>query len=819
MIQQTLDTYMIDEGVSRYRKTVEDKRTRENESATGYGQRLLSHALVPLSDAIAAWIKASDTKKAGRKMAALVPLQSLSTDVVAFLTTRSVLDSIGLTKSYASACQIAGVNIENELRFTWLKKQHPGMFKKLERQLERCMSNDHKRTVIVHAMNKSNLVDKKGAPFQPFGRSLQIIIGATLIDLFCSSTGLAEVHTFGVGKRLEHVLQATAKTTEWILKYNEYAELLDPVWLPMVDVPLKWSSPWAGGYNNEELPATPLVKRVTDAYLENYAMNAVMPDVYDTINALQETPWRINTRVQGIVEHFWNIGRGVGALPASEDMELPTKPHNIETDKEALKEWKIRASRIHAGNAALRSTRLQARKLINLAQKFSNVPQFYLPYQLDFRGRVYTTPAFLSPQGSDLSRSLLQFAEGVSVMNDADAHWLCIYGANLFGKDKVRFEERIEWVKANRENILAVARDPLGCQWWQEADESWQFLAWCFEWAGWLTQGPGFLTHLPVCLDGTNNGLQILSMLTRDELAAKATNVMPSDTPADIYGDVAKRVVVLLQAEKAPLQKVKADYWLSFIIDRKTTKRPVMVLPYGGTFHSCRDYVNQWYKETCKARKIEMPDGPTIGARCHYLATLIWEAIEFCVGRPREAMVWLQACAVLMTKAGLPISWTAPSGFPVLQAYKDVSAMRVETMLGDSARRIQISLATDHPTKLSASRQKNGISPNFVHSLDAAALVKTVKLCLEQKLTSFAMIHDSYGTHAPRMHEMAAALRVAFVSIFTDDWLNKLRDQLQAQLDQALAKDDAGNPVVLPPVPAFGGLDVRSLLESEFFFA
>lgn len=822
LTQNQLDTLMMDEGKARFHANIAAAKAREEESATPYGQRLLSGAIVPFADAIRAWCAEAAAKRAQRRAKAYEPIAALRPETVAFLATRVVLDGIGLTTPYARVCALVGGALEDELRFRWLEKNHPGLFRKLERQLGRCHSYDHKRTVIVYAMNKAGISARAEVAgqdvFVAWPDALRVKVGAVLVDILEKSTQLVELVPLRRGRRLENCLQATAKTIEWIRGFTDYAELLDPVWLPMVEPPAPWSAPTGGGYKGDTLPSLPLVKRASADYLGAVLPAHPMPEVYAAINALQNTAWRINPRVYEVMRALWDNGRSVGGLPQSEDDPLPPKPVDIETNEEARRAWRRKAAATHLGNAALRSVRVQAFKLMNLAQKFAKVEKFYFPYQLDFRGRLYTIPTFLTPQGSDLSRSLLLFADGCPILDANGAYWLGVYGANLFGKDKVTFEERLAWVESQRENILAVAADPLACQWWQEADEPWQFLAWCFEWAGWLQQGPGFVTHFPVCLDGTNNGLQILSMLTRDELAARATNVTPSPSPADIYGEVAKRVVQLMQSESKAEAKPTADFWLSVGVDRKTTKRPVMVLPYGGTFHSCKEYVGDWFREVAKARGLELPDFKEAATRNTYLARRIWDGIEFCVGRPREAMAWLQACANVFSDHNLPIRWTAPSGFPVVQDYKEVRAYTVETTLGDKVR--YIDLRADHPSKLSRARQKNGISPNYVHSLDAAALVKTVASCATNfGLTSFAMIHDSYGTHAPRVHELAAALRHAFVTIFSDDQLQKLRDELQAQLVASGVKDEDGNTPVLPEVPAKGSLDVRELYDSEFFFA
>lgn len=40
-----------------------------------------------------------------------------------------------------------------------------------------------------------------------------------------------------------------------------------------------------------------------------------------------------------------------------------------------------------------------------------------------------------------------------------------------------------------------------------------------------------------------------------------------------------------------------AEKWLKLGFDRKLTKRPVMVLPYGGTRFSCREYIEDYLKD------------------------------------------------------------------------------------------------------------------------------------------------------------------------------------------------------------------------------
>src|SRR5689334_1249230 len=112
----------------------------------------------------------------------------------------------------------------------------------------------------------------------------------------------------------------------------------------------------------------------------------------------------------------------------------------------------------------------------------------------------------------------------------------------------------------------------MGSNFWRGADDPWQFLAFCFEWADYLdaeNEGRPFISHLPVAVDGTCNGLQHFSAMLRDPVGGEAVNLTPSDRPQDIYQRVADRTIELLKGHYADGDY--ADKWLAFGIDRKLT--------------------------------------------------------------------------------------------------------------------------------------------------------------------------------------------------------------------------------------------------------
>jgi len=158
---------------------------------------------------------------------------------------------------------------------------------------------------------------------------------------------------------------------------------------------------------------------------------------------------------------------------------------------------------------------------------------------------------------------------------------------------------------------------------------------------------------------------------------------------------------------------------------------------------------------------------------------------------------------------GLPIRWDTPVNFPVLQAYKETKPYRIETKLLGSTFRPMLHKETG---KIDKNRQANGISPNFVHSIDAAHMMLTIDVAKQCDIHSFAMVHDSYGTHAADAETLWWCLRKAFVEMYSQtDVLEDFRVDLLDILP-------AGKHNQIPDTPEKGSLDIAQVEDSEFFF-
>ncbi|MGE0175310.1 MAG: DNA-directed RNA polymerase [Oligoflexales bacterium] len=814
--QLQLETEMLGMTVTRYRNQLSKAVENRLETSTKAGLRLLKGSINPMIEAIEDYYQVAYSSK-GQKPAAYRYMSLLEPEVLAFLTAKSILNSVTLKQPLThAACQL-GELIEDEVRFRFYSAEKEEYYRAVYNRVKVKSSYEYKRTVLLHSMSKAGVV------WEPWETHNKLQLGKTLIDLFINATKLVEIIVVRERKNTRYYVTATPKTLEWLDIENTRCEILAPTHFPMVVEPKDWTTPFDGGYIGVMANRSKLVKTYNSAYLDELS-HIEMPLVYQAINRVQKTAWKINQPVLQVLETIWENDLEMGDLPPRDDCKprvcpFPPelKPKAMTLEQQAIfKDWKREAANLHNTNVINRSKRLLVSKIIYLANKFQKEARIYFPYCLDFRGRVYAIPHFLNPQGPDVAKALLTFSEGKPIGNETAAKWLAIHGANVYGYDKVSLKERVQFIHEMNLTILAIADNPFEATEWTQASKPWQFLAFCFEWAGYLKEGFGFVSHLPVALDGSCNGLQHFSAMLRDEVGGRAVNLIPSEQPQDIYQQVADvtsdKLDKILRHSLA--KRDLAEGWLSLGVTRTITKRPVMILPYGGTRHACRQYIEDELRYLLRDRKNPFQQGERdrIFEASDFLAGLVWESIGEVVVAARDVMDWLRKAASLIGKEGLPINWTSPSGFPVQQAYRDVRTRRIKTKLsGNMIRGVHLTIQ-ETLDSIDKRRQANGISPNFVHSMDAAALHLYINLAGEYSIDSFSLIHDSYGTLAADTEVSACCIREVFVRMYQDDVLYKFRAELLSLLSDANARR-------LPPLPAKGTLDLEAVKQSAFFFA
>ena len=854
--QIELEKEMADRGRDRYYTTVARNTERNAEANTSYGKMLLKRGIEPMARAISEFMESAKQGGAGRRHKAVGMLEGMDVQVVAFIALRKVLDTFSQSMPYQRVSILVGREVEMEKKLTELKEQDPDRYRMTQRYIAGSKARKYRRTVLNYAFGKSTTVE-----YEPWAEADCLHLGQKLIELAMESCGifhLVQVPSQKVkGKTMfqstHYSLEPTPSCREWVERHKDHASMMYPDYLPTLIEPKPWEGAGGGGYYSDALPRLSLVKTGNLGYLEaldKRIQAGEMDTVINAVNALQNTGWSINPTVFEVASYLWDeTDGGVAGLPPRDGYRLPPCPtcgadltdtaaarvrHTCldALPLEDFNEWKKEAFRIRELNISLFGQRIGVAKTLTMAARFKDEPRFFFPYQLDFRGRIYAVPSYLTPQGTDLAKGLLRFAEGKPLGTMQAVRWLAIHGSNCFGNDKVSLDDRHSWVLQHQQEILECAEDPFSHAWWHEADEPFCFLAFCLEWAGYVREGLDFVSHIPVAMDGTCNGLQIFSLILRDKVGGSAVNLLPAAKPQDIYQIVADKVIGKLKTDAADPDKDsivttkegKAFYnpaksaaiLLDMGINRKTTKRQVMVLPYGGTKESCREYSEEWVKDKIRNGYPQLPEDVSIRGLSYYLSTHVWDAIGETVIAARDAMKYLQDMAGVMNKLDLPIKWTTPAGFPVVQKYMDKKERRIKTKIGDSI--VYLNIKEESSVIIDKNKQKSAISPNYVHSLDAAALMKTVNGCLAQHINNFAMIHDSYGTHAADSVALAATLRRTFVEMFGGEGVNPL-EQWKNEVLASVPEPMLAELPDLPILPATGDLDVGEVAQSPFFFA
>jgi len=799
--QVELEKRMVAHGIARYRYSVEAADDNERSADAKYAQVLMREFLTPVADAIEAY---TETKSPGVKAKYKGLLRQVDPMKAAYFGLRALFNHFTQESTLHKLANNIGLTIEDELKFSKFRAQHGDYYSAIIRDFSKkgTKSYRHMHRVLTHKANE------KQVQWSSWSVQDRVAVGVKVIDLIIQSTDLIAKKTKHIrGKTIVEIIP-TPEALDWVKQYHQYAELLNPDRIPCVIPPDEWTSLTEGGYYTPQMrQRTPMVKSRSE---EHRAMfDGDISNITDALNAIQNVPWQVNKEVFDVFKQVWDRALPIG-LPQSEPYIIPESPVKgkkkesfTEREKQAFEEWKAEARMVHTLERDRVSKCFQVVRVIRLATEFKDYERFWFVHQCDFRGRIYSTVSGLSPQGPDFAKGLLAFASG-RPLTERGAYWLSVHGANCYGEDKLPYDDRRKWTEDNAEYIRRTAEDPLSnTEFWGAADKPWQFLAFCFEYARYMKEGPSMMSQLPIGLDGSCNGLQNFSAMLRDEVGGRATNLVPQDRPSDIYAEVAR----VCTGKLMQLEGEMAVEWQKFAVQqqdgmlpRGLAKRPVMTLPYGSTVQSCREYI---YKYMVEEAGDSFPKELRFRMSV-FLTPVLWASIAEVVVAARRAMDWLQKCAGTIAKGNSSIVWWTPLGFPVVQDRKKVKLTRVMTELSGSFK-IQVG---EQIGTMDVLKNRLGIAPNFVHSMDACHLMLTCTKAVEYGVTDFAFIHDDYGTHACDTDTLHQAIREAFVELYGDS------DPL---IDFKIFNEDHAG-IVLPDPPRHGLLKLDEVIESDYFF-
>ena len=285
----------------------------------------------------------------------------------------------------------------------------------------------------------------------------------------------------------------------------------------------------------------------------------------------------------------------------------------------------------------------------------------------------------------------------------------------------------------------------------------------------------------------------------------------------DELGKLAKRAKRQLESEKLILKKEKVfrvvneeklearSLYKKFldhgIIKRGFVKKPVMTESYGSSTAG-------------KAKKI-LEDIESDGILSdmsednRYLVALqltkvLEKALTSVSDSPQKYKKWMKSYAKEIAKTGKAIKWRTPLGLEVEQV--EYKAKKVKVSIG-KGRKVEFKVYTD---EVDTGEHSKGLSPNFIHSLDATHLIMTINGLKQVGIDDVITVHDSFATHANDVGKMSKVLRKAFVSLHQKEILEELTEFFYERFE--VEKKEI-------PYVDEEGFKLDDIMNSEYFFA
>ena len=272
------------------------------------------------------------------------------------------------------------------------------------------------------------------------------------------------------------VVRFTEEAEKLFADKNEKQRWRTPDFSPMTGPPARWGQPpYLGPYNDPAIGLrVPLVRNAhppQQAALREAIEDGSMQEVLDSLNYLQEVPLSLNSYVLEAVLWAWEDYKrheAIDGFPALRDPGVVTKYPDDDTaynrhERRALgkkiKREKKRKNTVKSNLVSFKDDIEEALGLVDLEQ-------FFLPYNLDTRSRIYHVSKF-GHHRADYMRAMIQFANGApldetnieNIYHQLAGTWKNqISDTDKRKTDKVPMEERYKWVKDNRELLELMWR-------------------------------------------------------------------------------------------------------------------------------------------------------------------------------------------------------------------------------------------------------------------------------------------------------------------------------------------------------------------------
>ena len=443
---------------------------------------------------------------------------------------------------------------------------------------------------------------------------------------------------------------------------------------------------------------------------------------------------------------------------------------------------------------------------LEIAETFRDIP-FYLNCMIDWRGRIYTQSFYLDYQGNEFSLALINLYEG-NILTPKGKEYFFIYGANCYNYNNINkksFQNRIDWVYNNMENIIKMDIDFI-----LKAESPTLFAAFCLEVID-IYDDINYKIKMPVFLDATCSGIQHFAGMLLDEDLAKNVNLCYTDNEVkDIYTKLIKPINK--QINLYAINNLVTEFTdlclnrnlLKFIVmtkcynvsvygiyKRLVNKLDILKIPIDNSnlpLHKDKisytkervNLINQDKTKNVKIKYKNLYKFPSINdkgftllddKKLFELSKVISDNVFSYFPSINKIYYFLNKWVILLLKLNLPIKWVTPLGLELTQEYNksNISNFTINFL----GRRRNIILR-DWVSEKDNRKNLQAILPNIIHSFDAAHLIKIIKTWnINYNIKYILPIHDCFGTHPNDLEQLSEVVRKEFINIYCSDYFIK----------------------------------------------
>ena len=631
--------------------------------------------------------------------------------------------------------------------------------------------------------------------------------------------------------------------------------MFNPIKLPMLTTPKKWSEESIGGYildefnelnkNNELIRSNPYLK--TQSSFSKIQVS--------TINYLNNIAFVVNTTMLNYLTSEWKTENSIIFKNYN---KLHPLTNNINEKIDSNSKIEIIQHNSYYWNYS---------NILNIALLMKD-QTIYLPTFLDFRGRIYPTPNYLSYQGGDIARSLLLFKNvGDKINYDLtlssilesemsqklisnkleDFDFVKLYLANVYGLNKLSRRNRIKWFDTNINEILDLLVNNIEIfnnKYLINAKEPAQFISCLFEYSNYKNKK---ITEIrtPILFDATCSGIQHLSALTTDLDISKLVNLIEvsKDEPSDFYEFCIKNILVNI--ENLPEEDyIFKNKLLKLNLNRKMLKQSIMTVPYNVTMIGIADKIAENFEKKFilidQAQKLESDKIITFSSRLpqnksgkgiyifkastqikkekylsediiftqrelNKLGNIIKSTVLSLIPPFVNLKDYFDKIIDILKIIKLPIYWETPSNMTISANIMNMAQKKVRSKLIKGSKPITILLPT---SDLNYRSIKTGLMPNFIHSLDASNIHLLIKLILLLNINNINLytIHDCFATDYKNMAILEILIKKSFSDLyFNSNYLNLIHNSFINQISsittvfEETSKDEKNKFILIDP--------------------